>query len=204
MIDLTGVHTVPQLRAVRREHSKRLRDEPTVLPLALSLLDRGDIARLFAYELVHHHAPTFRSLRAREVRRLGDGMDSWSAVDSFAYYISGPALLAGQISDAEVAKWARSKDRWWRRAALVSTVPLSRAGGSTERVTRICAMLAKDRDDMVVKALSWALRELTKTDRRAVELFLAEHDVAARVRREVGNKLRTGRKNQGTSAQVSS
>jgi 3-methyladenine DNA glycosylase AlkD len=52
-----------------------------------------------------------------------------------------------------------------------------------------------DRDDMVVKAMSWALRELTKSDRAAVERFLASHDVAARVRREVMNKLKTGLKN---------
>jgi hypothetical protein len=27
--------------------------------------------------------------------------------------------------DQVVAEWAQSKDRWWRRAALVSTVPLN-------------------------------------------------------------------------------
>jgi 3-methyladenine DNA glycosylase AlkD len=40
-----------------------------------------------------------------------------------------------------------------------------------------------DREDLVVKALSWALRAL------------ARRDPAARVIREVENKLTTGRKN---------
>jgi hypothetical protein len=50
---------------------------------------------------------------------------------------------------------------------------------------------------MVVKALSWALRALVEWDRAAVAGFLKEHDatVAARVKREVATKLRTGRKN---------
>ena len=47
---------------------------------------------------------------------------------------------------------------------------------------------------MVVKALSWALRALTVHDPEAVRAFLADHDVAARVRREVTNKLETGLK----------
>ena len=54
-----------------------------------------------------------------------------------------------------------------------------------------------DRDDMVVKAMSWALRELIPHDRLAVETFLEKHEdvLASRVKREVRNKLETGLKN---------
>jgi 3-methyladenine DNA glycosylase AlkD len=50
---------------------------------------------------------------------------------------------------------------------------------------------------MVVKALSWALRELVVHDPDAVRAFLSEHEdvLAARVKREVRNKLTTGLKN---------
>ena len=49
---------------------------------------------------------------------------------------------------------------------------------------------------MVVKAMSWALRELAKRDPSAVRAFLDTHNerIHARVRREVTNKLATGRK----------
>jgi 3-methyladenine DNA glycosylase AlkD len=100
-----------------------------------------------------------------------------------------------------IQSWARSKDRWWRRAALVSTVPLNnktRGGqGDAARTLAICAMLVEDRDDMVVKALSWALRELVKHDPKSVRAFMAEHKdtLAPRVRRELRNKLTTGLKN---------
>ena len=52
------------------------------------------------------------------------------------------------------------------------------------------------RDDMVVKALSWALRELSKRDPAAAAAFIRKYDarLAARVRREVTAKLETGRK----------
>ena len=86
-------------------------------------------------------------------------------------------------------------------AALVSTVPLnskSRGGtGDTHRTLQVCRLLDRDRDPMVARALSWALRELTKRDPRGVREFLANRKDAlpAPVRREVNNKLKTGVKN---------
>ena len=61
----------------------------------------------------------------------------------------------------------------------------------------ICAMLVDDRDDMVEKALSWALRELAKRDSKSASDFLRRHEgsLGARVLREVRNKLTTGFKN---------
>jgi 3-methyladenine DNA glycosylase AlkD len=57
-------------------------------------------------------------------------------------------------------------------------------------------MLVDDSEDMVVKAMSWALRELVPHDPVALRTFLREHDgaLAARIKREVENKLRTGLK----------
>ena len=42
------------------------------------------------------------------------------------------------------------------------------------RTLAVCRTLAADRDDMVVKAMSWALRVLSDRDRPAVEAFMAE------------------------------
>ena len=53
------------------------------------------------------------------------------------------------------------------------------------------------RDDMVVKALSWAPRALAVRQPRAVDRYLRTHAdrLAPRVLREVRNKLTTGLKN---------
>lgn len=193
--------TTGPIRRVRREYSKRLRQAHglDVLAVADALVEQR---RWVAYELVYHH-PGARSLLGIErVRRLGRGLDSWASVDAFGRYISGPAWQRGLIPDELVQEWTTAPDRWWRRAALVSTVPLNlvSAGGSgdVERTLDICRRLASDRDDMVVKALSWALRELVAWDCEAVRRFLEDHGdvVAARVRREVTNKLATGLKNR--------
>jgi 3-methyladenine DNA glycosylase AlkD len=130
-------------------------------------------------------------------------MTTWSDVDCFGCFVAGVAWRTGRIADKEIARFASSQDRWWRRAALVATVPLNAksrgatsAIGDATRTLAVCTRLLDDRDDMVVKAMSWALRELAKRDPRAVCAFLSEHGerLAARVRREVTNKLNTGRK----------
>jgi 3-methyladenine DNA glycosylase AlkD len=192
------------LRGLRREYSRRLAQWPprAVVRLALRLVAAGGIKRrIVAYELVHHHRGALASLGARDLAKLGRGLDSWGTVDAFACYLAGPAWRERQVSDALLARWTRSPDRWWRRAALVSTVPLnSRArggSGDARRTLAVCGRLVSDRDDLVVKAMSWALRELAKRDRRAARRFVARHRgaLAARVVREVENKLVTGLKN---------
>jgi 3-methyladenine DNA glycosylase AlkD len=201
--DLGSLKT-ESLRAIRREFSERIKTAApqAVVQLAVRLLDHSTtVPRLVAYELVHYHHEALTSLRAKELEQLERGIDDWGAVDTFACYLSGPAWREGQVPDKLIHRWARSKDRWWRRAALVSTVPLNnkaRGGrGDAQRTLEVCRLLMDDRDDMVVKAMSWALRELAKRDPKAVRWFLAEHEdaLAARVVREVRNKLSTGLKN---------
>jgi len=73
----------------------------------------------------------------------------------------------------------------------------ARAFGDTRRTLAVCILLLDDRDDMVVKAMSWALRELSKINPVSVKEFVANenHRLAARIKREVDNKLITGKKN---------
>lgn len=190
------------VREVLRPYSRRLRDASAgfVLRLAQTLV-REYGYRSVPYELIEKHRDAFQSLGQAELEMLGQGIDSWSSVDSFARTLSGPAWLKGQITDGVIHEWAASPDRWWRRAALVSTVALnvrSTGGyGDAPRTLAVCRILADDADDMVVKAMSWALRELVPHDPEAVRSFLAEYDavLAARVKREVENKLTTGLKN---------
>lgn len=183
-----------ELRERRRELSRQMRDADgaEVIETALRLLERGE--RLIAYELVQHHRDAASRINERLLRQFAVRLDSWDAVDMFAMYLAGPAWLAGRIDAKVIAKWTKSPDRWWRRAALASTVLLSRAG-RVEETLAICERLVDDRDDMVVKAMSWAIREAAKKDAAAARRFIDEHDVAARVRREVMTKLRTGLKN---------
>ena len=72
------------------------------------------------------------------------------------------------------------------------------------RTLAVGRLLADDGDDMVVKALSWALRVALAHDRAALGDFMAEYDhcLAGRVKREVRTKLKTGRKKNPRGAGI--
>ncbi|MBN1435280.1 DNA alkylation repair protein [Candidatus Fermentibacterales bacterium] len=198
---------VPERRAsafhrFRRQTSREIAGLPPGLVLGMALeLKLAHGLRGLACSLIRCHAGAFARVDRRLLEQLGEGMDTWWAVDGFARLLSGPAWLHGSIGDEAVMDWAGSDDLWWRRAALVSTVALnmrSQGGyGDTRRTLMVCGPLVGDREDMVVKAMSWALRELVVHDPAAVGSFLDRHcsTLAARVRREVRNKLKTGLKN---------
>ena len=199
---LAGAAT-PEVRSVRRRYSKILAAESPDRVLAIVkvlLAEQTWTARVVAYELLAGHRASMARVTPRVVEQMARGLSDWGSVDLYGVTVAGAAWREGAITDAHVQRWARSKDRWRRRLALVSTVPLNskaRGGtGDTRRTLAICSTLVADRDDMVVKALSWALRELSKRDPDSVSGFLRDEDarLASRVRREVRTKLDTGRK----------
>ena len=203
LVSLSSSNT-QAIRTLRREYSKQLAKSPArfVVNVALQLLRNNTIAHRFvSYELVNKHPAALGSVSEKDIKQFGRGINSWGSVDMFGCYLAGPAWREHQLSERLIHSWAGSKDRWWRRAALVSTVPLNnkaRGGtGDTRRTLEVCDLLIDDRDDMVVKAVSWALRELAKRDPDAVREFLNRNrgHLAARVIREVDNKLSTGLKN---------
>ena len=195
--------TVPEWRQLRRAWSRELKSRParSVIRLAFELVDAGPWGRLTAYELLACHPGGVAGLTPASIRRLGRGLADWGSVDTFACYLAGPAWREGRLPTRQVHAWLQSRDRWQRRAGVVCTVALNvraRGGrGDVPRTLAVCRRVVKDRDEMVIKALSWALRSLIEWDRPAVAAFLADHEatLAGRVKREVRSKLRTGRKN---------
>ena len=200
---------VPVIRRIVRDLVRRLKTEDGALvhEIAQAIVDRKTLeGRNVAYLLLNAHPLAIERMTPRILERLGHGMDNWTSVDTFGCYVAGPAWREGRITDAVVKRWARSTNRWWRRAALTCTVALnvkSRGGsGDVPRTVAICRLLAADHDDMVVKGMSWALRGLIGADPSAARAFLAEYDevLHARVKREVRSKLDTGRKSPRRAA----
>jgi len=203
---------VPAMRRVLRGVREELEHEPprTVLAVARGLARSGiSEAATVGHELVASRADTLALVGEREISRLARDLDNWASVDAFSVGLLGQVWRRRQVKDVFLARWARSRDRWRRRAAVVATVALnekSRGGeGDTRRTLRICRQVADDPDEMVVKGLSWALRSLSKRDPGAVRAFLARYRdrLAPRVQREVRSKLETGRKNPPRTPAVS-
>jgi hypothetical protein len=183
------------VRNVRKYYSRLYRSAPaeTMVSIAECLyIDQG--YWFVPYELIRYHKGAIASLTPAQVEALGARLHDWASTDTFSQCIGGPAWKQGVIDDAIVEGWIHSPILWWRRAAVVSTIY---CGGDPERMLRFSEMLIDDKEDLIVKALSWVLRRAIRYDRAGVEQFLEDHDdrLAARIKREVRNKLDTGLKN---------
>jgi 3-methyladenine DNA glycosylase AlkD len=193
----------PSMRALRKGWSARLKPAPgsDVIAIAQALeRDAAQEGKWVAYELIRFHPGAFGAITEAEIADFAGRIASWYATDAFGTILSGPLWARGRISDGLIEGWSHHPEMWFRRSALVATVGLNASlpakRGDAARTLPICLRLAADREDMIEKAVSWALRYLSQKDRDAVVAFMDEHGhkFAARVRREVRNKLITGLK----------
>lgn len=189
----------PELRALRKRWSQRLEAESAAHVIAIAqALERAvpQEGKWLAYELIRHHTAAFEAVDEAVLEDFVGRIESWYATDAFGTVLSGPAWAAGRLSGAQVDRWSRCEDKWRRRTALTTSVGRNASRPDPEATFDLCLRLASDRDDMIEKAVSWALRHLSQKDKAAVAAFMAEHGdkFRPRVRREVRNKLATGLK----------
>lgn len=99
-------------------------------------------------------------------------VNNWDLVDS-----SAPAIVGGYLIDKSrkpLVDWARSKNLWERRVAIVATQHFIR-NDDFDDTLRISKILLADKEDLIHKASGWMLREVGKRHEPSLELFLNEH-----------------------------
>lgn len=103
------------------------------------------------------------------------GVNNWDLVDSSAHLILGASMLTG--SRKRLYTFARSKDLWKRRIAIVATLAFIRNDDFGDTV-KISELLLQDRHDLIHKASGWMLREAGKRDASVLLGFLDKHHKA--------------------------
>jgi 3-methyladenine DNA glycosylase AlkD len=115
-------------------------------------------------------------LGAKEFRLFDQWLDrvsSWADHDGLLHYLIGPMIADEPAWARHVFVWARSKNRWRRRASAVALIRGARRRIFHSEIARLSAMLLDDDDDMVQKGLGWLLREYAKADStKAVKLLM--------------------------------
>ncbi|RPJ83449.1 MAG: DNA alkylation repair protein [Acidobacteria bacterium] len=129
--------------------------------------------------------------------------DNWGITDGLGCIAFGPWIKADMPSRLERLMFLiHEADIWSRRLALVATVPLNRdeASAIPDLTLQLVDKVKHERDPMITKAVSWVLRELTKTHKPRVIDYLEKNRrlLAPLAVRETENKLRTGLKSGKT------
>jgi 3-methyladenine DNA glycosylase AlkD len=99
-------------------------------------------------------------------------ISSWADHDAVVHSLISPMVVAKPARTKDVFRWARSRDRWLRRAACVALIRGARRKMFLPEIKRLTAVLLADEDDMVQKGLGWLLRETVKFDAKRTVPFL--------------------------------
>jgi 3-methyladenine DNA glycosylase AlkD len=128
----------------------------------------------FACDLIAYFFDfTERSFLADHVEFLITKKSWWDTVDSLGTVAVSPLTVRYPLKSL-MNKWNRSENMWLNRAAIQhqrgrgieTDIPL---------LLKYCHDHAKDHRFFIAKAIGWALRDLSKFDKRSVHLFLKEH-----------------------------
>ena len=101
-----------------------------------------------------------------------DRVSSWADHDGLVHYLIAPMVAAKAARTKAVFRWAKSPDRWHRRAACVALIRGARAKMFFPEIVRLSDSLLGDKDDMVQKGLGWLLRETAKFDAKRTVPYL--------------------------------
>jgi 3-methyladenine DNA glycosylase AlkD len=104
---------------------------------------------------------------------------NWSDHDGLVHYLIAPMMVAKPAHASRIFHWAKSRNRWFRRAACVALIQGTRRKMFFSRIVRVSGILLCDEDDMVQKGLGWLLRETAKADpQRAVSYLMSIRETA--------------------------
>jgi 3-methyladenine DNA glycosylase AlkD len=107
-----------------------------------------------------------------------DRLDNWASVDTFCTEGMGAFLERYPAYVERIKSWAFHRNRWVKRASLVSFIKLARKPEFLAAIYEISASVFPVDDDLVQKANGWLLREAGKADAARLERFLLEHGPA--------------------------
>lgn len=171
-----------ELRKVARRFTRALLNEHGVgyLVRVADQLFQGDVLeeKVFAVMLLEKNTADFRDKEFRLFSSWLDRVTSWAEHDGLVHYVLGPMIAGDHRRATAIYSWAKSKNRWRRRAAAVCLIRTMRNSNCRSDaypdVKKLTAILLGDSDDMVQKGLGWLLRESAKADAKLMMPLLLE------------------------------
>jgi 3-methyladenine DNA glycosylase AlkD len=158
--------TVPAVRAVAkatyREHADLSHDELVALVTALWAVPVHE-RRSVSVELLDLYADRLRPGDMKLLERLLRESKTWALVDNIAATVVGGLIDRHPKSVKTLDRWAKDKDFWIRRSALLALlIALRRGDGDFERFSRYADAMLDEREFFIRKAIGWVLRDTAK------------------------------------------
>lgn len=166
--------TMAQSRELAKKYYPRVKgDLDAAMSLAETLLKTGNLTLAgvgmgildrFRRKLGPQHLDTFDE--------WVDHLSNWATTDNLATHMIAASVTGDPSQVERLMEWTGSGNRWRRRAAAVSLVPLARRGLLLEEVFSLSDRLMEDEDDMVHKGVGWLLKEASRRHPEEVRGYL--------------------------------
>jgi 3-methyladenine DNA glycosylase AlkD len=93
-------------------------------------------------------------------------INNWAKCDGFCNHTIGDLIQKYPETLGEVKSWAKSKNRWLKRAAAVSLIVPAKKGDFMQEAFEICDVLLADEDDMVQKGYGGCLKKKAESTKK--------------------------------------
>jgi len=95
-------------------------------------------------------------------------VNNWASCDTFCNHTVGEFIEMYPNYLQELKRWAKSKNRWMRRASAVSLIVPAKKGKFLKDVFEISDILLQDKEDMAQKGYGWMLKVASKPHQKEV------------------------------------
>ena len=99
---------------------------------------------------------------------VGNFVSNWASCDTLCNHTVGEFLEMYPEYVSELKKWAKSKNRWMRRASAASLIVPAKKGKFLQDIVEISDILLLDRDDLVQKGCGWMLKAASSKHRKEI------------------------------------
>lgn len=99
-------------------------------------------------------------------------VNNWASCDTFCNHSLGEFMEMYPEYVKELKQFARSGNRWVRRAAAVTLIIPARKGKFLSDVLEIAGILLMDQDDMVQKGYGWMLKAASEANQKEIFEFV--------------------------------
>lgn len=100
---------------------------------------------------------------------------NWASCDTLCNHTVGSFLDMYPQFAENLKTWARSKNRWMRRASAVSLIIPARNGRSHDKCLEIAGILLMDEDDLVQKGYGWLLKAASESNQHLIYDFVMKY-----------------------------
>ncbi len=124
-------------------------------------MEESGIACTWAYELRKQYTEDDFAIFERWVNNY---VSNWAACDTLCNHTVAAFIEAFPGYIDKLKEWARSENRWVKRASAVTLIIPARKGIFRRQIFEIADILLMDNDDLVQKGYGWMLKAASEFD----------------------------------------